>query len=143
MHRVLTQLAADGTAVVVSSHRMDDLEALCSEVTILSAGRVLFTGPLAKLSAESGEVDYRLVTSDRDATRELILADAELPLVDEGLVGQRATGDALVIRAGEAALDELVVRLVHAGIAVRELAPVISRLESAFLALTEPKETGR
>src|SRR5215475_2488392 len=74
MHRVLTRLAADGTAVVVSSHRMDDLEALCSEVTILSTGRVVFSGPVDKLSAESGEVDYRLVTSDPNATRDLVLA---------------------------------------------------------------------
>lgn len=36
VHGVLTRLADEGTAVVLSSHRMDDLEALCSEVTILS-----------------------------------------------------------------------------------------------------------
>src|SRR5215470_18644667 len=34
VHRVLTGLAADGTAVVLSSHRMDDLAALCAEVTL-------------------------------------------------------------------------------------------------------------
>jgi ABC-2 type transport system ATP-binding protein len=34
-------------------------------------------------------------------------------------------------------LDELVPRLVHAGIAVRELTPVVSPLEAAFLAITE------
>jgi ABC-2 type transport system ATP-binding protein len=31
VHGVLNRLAADGTSVVVSSHRMDDLEAMCSE----------------------------------------------------------------------------------------------------------------
>src|SRR5215813_1698668 len=31
VHRVLTRLAADGTSVVLSSHRMDELAALCSE----------------------------------------------------------------------------------------------------------------
>ena len=35
------------------------------------------------------------------------------------------------------ALDELVVRLVGAGVAIRELAPVVSPLEAAFLALTD------
>src|SRR5205085_10618097 len=54
VHGVLGRLAAEGTTVVLSSHRMDDLEALCSEVTILATGRVVFTGPLGKLSAESG-----------------------------------------------------------------------------------------
>ena len=140
MHRVLTRLAADGTAVVVSSHRMDDLEALCSEVTILRTGRVVFSGPVDKLSAENGELDYRLVTSDTDAARELAVATPGLQLVDGSAAGQRATGNVLVVRAAEAALDELVIRVVHAGIAVRELAPVISPLEAAFLAITEQQE---
>ena len=46
VHRVLTELADDGIAVVLSSHRMDDLAALCAEVTILATGRVVFSGPL-------------------------------------------------------------------------------------------------
>src|SRR5205085_29198 len=36
VHRVLTRLAADGATVVLSSHRMDDVEALCSEGTIIA-----------------------------------------------------------------------------------------------------------
>jgi ABC-2 type transport system ATP-binding protein len=135
MHRVLTRLAADGTAVVLSSHRMDDIEALCSEVTILSTGRVVFSGPVGKLSAESGELEYRLVTPDSDAARQVVLTTPGLHLVDDS--------NTLVVRAGVAALDELVVRLVHAGVAIRELALVISPLEAAFLALTEQQEGDR
>ena len=43
---------------------------------------------------------------------------------------------ALVVRGTEHALDDLVVRLVGAGIAMRELGPVVPPLEAAFLALT-------
>ena len=143
VNRVLTDLAADGNAVVLSSHRMDDLEALCSEVTIVSTGRVVFSGPVDKLSAESGELDYRLITSDSSTARELAFGVPALRLVEESVAGRRATGDALVVRAAVATLDYLVVRLVHAGIAVRELAPVISPLEAAFLALTEQQEDDR
>jgi ABC-2 type transport system ATP-binding protein len=39
-------------------------------------------------------------------------------------------------------LDDLVAHLVHAGIAVRGLAPVIPPLEAAFLALTDQQEPG-
>src|SRR5262245_23425080 len=42
VHRVITKLAEDGVAIVLSSHRMDDLAALCSEVTVLNTGRVVF-----------------------------------------------------------------------------------------------------
>ncbi|MET7354050.1 ABC transporter ATP-binding protein [Streptomyces mirabilis] len=141
VHGVLTRLAADGTSVVLSSHRMDDLQALCSEATILAAGRVVFSGLLSKLAAESRELDYRLLTSDPQAARLLALDAAAIRVVDD--TGTRHDADVLVVRAPVPALDELVVRLVQAGIALRELAPLVSPLEAAFLALTEQKETGR
>jgi ABC-2 type transport system ATP-binding protein len=48
-----------------------------------------------------------------------------------------------VVHALVPALDELVLRLAKDGIAVRELAPVVSPLEAAFLTLTEQPEAGR
>ncbi|MER5540078.1 ABC transporter ATP-binding protein [Streptomyces mirabilis] len=141
VHGVLTRLAADGTSVVLSSHRMDDLQALCSEATIVATGRVVFSGPLSKLAAENRELDYRLLTSDPQAARRLALDAAAIRVVDD--TGTRHDADVLVVRAPVPALDELVVRLVQAGIALRELAPLVSPLEAAFLALTEQKETGR
>jgi ABC-2 type transport system ATP-binding protein len=136
VHGVLERLAAGGTTVVLSSHRMDDLEALCSEVTILSTGRVVFTGPLGKLSAENGELDYRLRTSDPAAARPLVAGAPGIRLAE-------GDADAFVVRALVPALDELVLRLAKEGIAVRELAPVVSPLEAAFLALTEQPGAGR
>ncbi len=141
VHGVLTRLAADGTAVVLSSHRMDDVEALCSEVTILATGRVVFSGPLSKLAAENRELDYRLITSDPPAARLLALDTDGLRVVDDA--GARQDAGVLVVQALAPALDELVVRLVHGGIALRELAPVVSPLEAAFLALTEQQESER
>jgi ABC-2 type transport system ATP-binding protein len=141
VHGVLTRLAADGTSVMLSSHRMDDLETLCSEVTIVATGRVVFSGPLSKLAAENRELDYRLLTSDPEAARRLAADTAGIRVVDDA--GVRQDAEVLVVRALVPALDELVVRLVHAGIAVRELAPVVSLLEAAFLALTEQQESSR
>ncbi|MFF2363261.1 ABC transporter ATP-binding protein [Streptomyces sp. NPDC058122] len=140
VHGVLDRLAASGTAVVLSSHRMDDLQALCSEVTILATGRVVFSGPLGKLAAENRELDYRLLTSDPAAARSLALDTAGIRVVDDA--APRHAADALVVRAPVPAVDDLVVRLVGAGVALRELAPVVSPLEAAFLTLTEQKETG-
>jgi ABC-2 type transport system ATP-binding protein len=45
--------------------------------------------------------------------------------------------DMLVIRANVPAIDALIPKLLGAGIAVRELTPVVSRLESAYLVLTQ------
>src|SRR5690242_11088412 len=83
VHGVLTRLAADGTAIVLSGHRMDDLEALCSEVTILASGRVVFSGPLGKLAAESGELDHRLRSSDPAAARRLAADTTGIRVADD------------------------------------------------------------
>jgi len=146
---VLARLAADGATVVLSSHRMDDLEALCSEVSIVSTGRVVFSGPLAKLADASHELDYRLVTSDQQTARQVAAATPGIRVNDEAgarpdsaAAGARPDSEAFAVRALLPALDELVPRLVQAGIAVRGLTPVVSPLEAAFLALTEQQEEG-
>lgn len=128
VHGVLNRLAAQGATVIVSSHNMDDVEALCAEVTILATGRVAFSGPLAKLSTDNQELDYRVRTSDPEAARRIAGGLTGVTLQD---------GEPLVVRAKTPAMDELVTRLVRDGIALRELAPVVSPLEAAFLDLTE------
>jgi ABC-2 type transport system ATP-binding protein len=136
VHRVLIGLAAQGTAVVLSSHRMDDLAALCSEVTILAAGRVVFSGPVGKLAADTDDLDYRLRTSDPAAARRVAAETPELRVLRHDDLLQPHDAEALLVRAAVPALDDLVARLVGAGIGVRELAPVVAPLEAAFLALT-------
>jgi ABC-2 type transport system ATP-binding protein len=122
---------------------MDDVEALCAEVTILATGRVVFSGPLGKLTDENRELDYRLRTSDPQAARALIRNTPGLRIVDGPDATARQDAEVLVVRALVPALDEVVTRLVRADIAVRELAPVVSPLEAAFLALTEQEEPSR
>ncbi|MGW2839462.1 ABC transporter ATP-binding protein [Streptomyces sp. NPDC001493] len=141
VHGVLGRLAAGGTSVVLSSHRMDDLEALCSAVTILAGGRVVFSGPLGRLATENRELSYRVLTSDPEAALRVAADTAGVEIVED--TARRPGAEVLLVRALVPALDDLVVRLVGAGIALRELAPVVSPLEAAFLALTEPQEAAR
>jgi ABC-2 type transport system ATP-binding protein len=136
VHGVLAGLAAHGTSIVLSSHRMDDLAALCSQVTLLATGRVIFSGPLSQLVAETDELDYRLRTSDAAAARRVAAATPQLQVLRDGGRLQRDSDEELVVRAAAPALDDLVTRLVGAGVGVRELTPVVPPLEAAFLALT-------
>jgi ABC-2 type transport system ATP-binding protein len=142
VHGVLNKLAADGAAVVLSSHRMDDVEALCSEVTILATGRVVFSGHLSKLSVENRELDYRLRAADPTAARAAALETPGVHIVEDSDAVARGDTQAIVVRALTPALDSLVLRLARADVAVRELAPVVSPLEAAFLALAEQEEAG-
>jgi ABC-2 type transport system ATP-binding protein len=90
---------------------------------------------LSKLADENRKLDYRLLTSDNEAARAIIAEMDAIAVIDDAQVVPGH--EQLVVRALVAALDELVPRLVHANIAVRQLAPVVSPLETAFLALTE------
>ena len=146
VHRVLSGLAADGVAVVLSSHRMDDLTALCTEVSLLAAGRVVFSGPVSKLAAETGEIDYRLRTSDAAAARHLADCTPGIRVLPDDDLLQRQDAQTLLLRGSFASVDDLVTRLVSAAVAVRELAPVVSPLEAAYLTLIgadeEPGDDG-
>lgn len=137
VHRVLIALAAEGTSIILTSHRMDDLAALCDEVTLLAAGRVVFSGPVGKLAAETGELDYRLRTADPAAARRVAMRTPDIRVLSGDDLLQRRDTQALVVRGSVPALDHLVARLLSDGVAVRELAPVVPPLEAAFLALTE------
>ena len=141
VHRVIGELSSEGTAVVLSSHHMDELAVLCSEVTILDTGHVVFTGPVSALAARSGDLDYRLITSDATKARDAAAADADVHLRFEE-VGRGSQPHAIVVRASVSAIEKLVRRLVYSGLAIRELAPLVSPLEAAFLALTGAADAG-
>ncbi|MER7585750.1 ATP-binding cassette domain-containing protein [Kitasatospora sp. NPDC097691] len=138
VHRVLRRLAGEGVTVVLSSHRMDDLEALCDEVTILATGRVRYSGPLGALAADHRAADHRLLTSDPKTARRVAVGVAGVRVLPAA--GAWRGAEALVVRASGAAVEELVAELVRAEVRVREVVPVVPPLEAAYLALTEHRE---
>ncbi|HEU4676063.1 MAG TPA: ABC transporter ATP-binding protein [Motilibacteraceae bacterium] len=131
VHRVIEELAAAGTSVLLSSHRMDELSALCRTITVLHQGDVAFDGTVSDLAASAGPREYRLAVDDVARARALLAA------VDgPSLVRDADDRGALTVRGDVASLDRLVAALVSDGVAVRELTPVRSALEVAFLELT-------
>ncbi len=51
---LIAEQAARGTTVLFSTHLMDQVERLCSDVVVLGGGTVAAAGPLAALRAEHG-----------------------------------------------------------------------------------------
>ncbi len=145
VHRVIAGLAANGTAVILSSHRMDELSMLCGEITVLAGGRAVFSGSVGKLGAECVELDYRLRTSDPAAARRVAAEIPDLHVLPGDDLFQRRDRDPelLFVRGAVPAVDDVIARLIAAGVAVRELAPVVAPLEAAFLALTETANSTR
>jgi ABC-2 type transport system ATP-binding protein len=124
------ELAAEGTSIVFSSHDLEEVEELCSSVTILRQGSVVFDGSAEALRARAGQRVQALSTSD-DETALAIAART-----DGVTVTTSARADGLELTGRLDAIDAYVVALGHAGVAVRSLVPRERSLETMFLQLT-------
>jgi ABC-2 type transport system ATP-binding protein len=52
---LLQAIARDGRTVIVSSHLLSELEAICDRLVIIRFGKLLFAGPMAELLARTRE----------------------------------------------------------------------------------------
>ena len=118
---LLTAVNEAGTSVVLSSHLLTEVDALCHRVGVMDAGRLVLDADLAALRAPTGRVLLR--------TADPAVAVAEL---DGRVVGR--DGERLVVRHDDPAA--LNARLVAAGVRVAELVAERRTLEQVVLELT-------
>jgi ABC-2 type transport system ATP-binding protein len=126
---LLRELAADGVAVLLSSHQIGELEKVCDAYTVIRDGRVVWDGTAAELVAQAPASAYALGTSDDE--RALKIA-ARITGVRAGRSGRGH----LAVAVQEGALDPLVLALNDARVVVRRLELLVSPLESMFFALS-------
>jgi ABC-2 type transport system ATP-binding protein len=132
MRTLVRRLAGEGITVLLSSHLMGEVEALCNRVAILREGRVRYEGALADLLARSAGRHRLLAT---DPARALDLARGA-----EGVRDVHADADALVFAADRDAVAALTLRLAAAGIGIHALVPA-GGLEELFLDLTDAEQS--
>ena len=123
MRELLREFAAGGTTVVLSSHLLSEVEAFCTRVGVMNAGRLVLTEDLDALRAPTGLVQVR--TPDPAAAVGVL----------DGRVVHR-DGDLVIVRADDPAAVNA--RLVAAGVAVHELTALRRTLEQVVLELTGP-----
>jgi polyether ionophore transport system ATP-binding protein len=125
----IEELRQSGTTVLLSSHILSEVEALCDRVTIIRSGRTVETGALADL---------------RHLTRTAIDAELAGPPPDlAGLAGVHdldVTGERIRCQVDSEAMDEVLRRLATAG--VRSLISRPPTLEELFLRHYGPEEAG-
>jgi len=128
---LLRRLAAEGLSIVVSSHRLHEMESVLTHAAILIAGRVARTGSLAELLAERGGLALAV---DDVARAEAVLA---------GLPGVATSGrepdGRLVVDPGAHSAAEVNRALVQAGVGVSSLAARNASLPGLFHALVEER----
>ena len=134
------QLRADGTAVLLVTHELDEAERLCDRVVAMRAGRVLDSGPPRDLVARHGGAVRICFTLPADVALELGPDQLEaLPGVDH--VSYQA--GALTIRGGRAAIAHVGAALVHVGWVPPDLSVQMPSLEDALVGLLERADPGQ
>ena len=133
LRETLLARRARGTAFLISSHHLSEMETLCTRVAILSSGKLLAEGAPADLRPK-GPRRYRLDVNDSAAAT---LAAAGLP----GCRVVEAADAALEVEMEPGLAAALVRLLVERGVEVREVRPARPALEEAYMRLA--REPGR
>ena len=133
---ILKVLHDQGQTILLTTHYMEEAEALCDRIAVVDHGKVLAEGSLDKLLADSGAqtivtVRYEEPVPDGLAER---VGLTERP----GVTKVEADGDQLRVFSAdpEGLLGDLVSIGAANGLHVRDASQVKPSLETAFLALT-------
>jgi ABC-2 type transport system ATP-binding protein len=126
---LLRRLAADGRTVIVSSHLLSELEAICDHLVIIRFGEILFAGPMSEmLKRTRAHIDIAPEHPDETGMLAAALVATGWQLAD-GVDGIRVVADA--DRAAELNRAATV-----AGVTLSRLVVAQDSLEDLFLEMT-------
>ncbi|MGD1867070.1 MAG: ATP-binding cassette domain-containing protein [Phormidesmis sp.] len=138
--KFLRQLQAEGTTILLTSHYLEEVDALAGRVAIIDKGEVISTGTPADLKAEVGgdriTLRIREFTTDDEAEKARSLL-ADLPLVQDVIVNS-AQGNSLnlVVDKGGEALSAVQSALKTANLPTFGIAQSQPSLDDVYLAAT-------
>jgi ABC-2 type transport system ATP-binding protein len=141
--RLIAALAPT-TTVLLSSHDLSEIEAICGHVGILKQGRLLYQGPLSQLLAGAAKSRWS-VTVRAPATRAIEALHAA-PWVSS--VTEHAPGELELTAADPGEVEKhLAAALAASDARVVSISPLHPSLEEVFLSLTttptEPQDWSR
>ena len=126
-------LAEGGTTVVLTTHYLEEADALCDRVVIVDHGRIVAQGSPGALKAEVPGATLTLGIADPDARGRAAALLGSLP----GLADVVSGDDVRVhVAGGSAAVPDLLVALTRAGVVISSLSLSEASLDDVFLAAT-------
>jgi len=132
MRSTILDLAAGGTTIVLSTHLMDEVERLCSHLTLIHAGHAVAEGSLAAVKHAHGDDTVHLEV-DGDAS-----FVASLP----GVEAVRRVGRRLEVTLAEGAEPPALLADVVARAPVRHFEVRAASLHSIFVKMVSPGAGG-
>jgi ABC-2 type transport system ATP-binding protein len=133
---ILKVLHAQGQTILLTTHYMEEAEALCDRIAVVDHGKILAEGTLDELLADSGA--QTVVTVRYEETVPEGLAERAGLAGRPGVTKIETDGDQLRVFSAdpEGLLGDLVSLGAANGLHVRDAAQAKPSLETAFLALT-------
>jgi len=138
--KFLRQLQSEGTTILLTSHYLEEVDALAGRVAIIDKGEVISTGTPAALKGEVGgdriTLRIREFTDDTEAEKARSLL-ADLPLVQDVIINS-AQGNSLnlVVDKGGEALGAVQSALKDADLPTFGIAQSQPSLDDVYLAAT-------
>ena len=128
MRQVLRSYAAQGRAVLISSHLLSEMAQLADDVVIIANGRLMVRSSLKELTASTTKAVY---------VRSPQIDDLRSALENQGFTVEGA--DRRGLKVNGASTEEVASVAAQAGALVTELQPEEANLEDIFLDLTKGK----
>jgi ABC-2 type transport system ATP-binding protein len=134
IYAMIAELAADGAAILYTTHYLEEAERLCDRVAVIDHGRVIAQGTREELVRSTVGGGREIVVAATRPVPAALVAELEA----SGLEAVAIDGERLRATTAEpaAAIPRLLAALERAGVEVRDLELVAPGLQSVFLHLT-------
>jgi ABC-2 type transport system ATP-binding protein len=136
----LRQLKSTGTTILLTSHYLEEVDALADRVGIIDAGKVIATGTPGELKDRLGgeRITLRIreftTSAEADSTKDLLM---KLPFVQDAIINANQGNSLnLVVQASDDALSKVQATLKSAGLPVFGIAQSRPSLDDVYLAAT-------
>jgi len=128
MWKLLREINAAGTTIILTTHYLEEAENLCRNLAIIDKGRIVAQGPMRELLAK---LDVEGFVFDIDGA-----LPAALPLIEGVKLTVENDHTLIVEMPREMDLNRVFAAFVSTGIRVRSMRNQVNRLEELFVRLT-------
>jgi ABC-2 type transport system ATP-binding protein len=137
MWNVVEGLKADGVTIILTTHYIEEAEAIADRIAVINKGQILLIQDKAELMKQMGQKVLRVDLQQPASTLPDCLSDYNLALATDGL-SISYTYDTSSERTG---ITKLLNELQNAGIILRDIQTQQSSLEDIFFDLVKDKKS--